>query len=83
MATPMRDDEPVLATDDQLVDPMPAPPSVPGDPEAPEPDAFEQSFEVAPGWRVGRPSAAFDAPEADALDQATDVPAEADVRDPG
>ena len=72
----MRDDGPLVATDDELVHPVPDPPSSTVDPEAPEHDALEQSAEVAPGWRLGRRSSAFDAPEADAIDQATDVPAE-------
>ena len=81
MASPMRDDHHLVATDDEPVSPEPDAPAVPADPEAPEHDALEQSAEVTPGWRTGRLSGAFDAPEADALEQATDVPGEIDIRD--
>ena len=79
----MGDDGPLVATDDELVDPLPDPPSATGDPEAPEHDAIEQSVEVAPGWRQGAPSTAFDAPEADAIDQALDVPPDDSTFDRG
>ena len=69
------DDEPLAPSDDAPVEPAAAPPSLPDDLEAPAVDAAEQTAEVAPGWRVARPSRDFETPEADAIDQATEVPA--------
>jgi len=82
VASPMRDDDRLVVTDEQPVFPEPAAPYAAGDADVPEPDALDQSAEVARGSRPGRPSAAFDAPEADALEQATDLPVEADVPEP-
>ena len=48
------------------------------DPEAPEADVLEQSRAVIPGEHRGRVSRAIDAPDADAIEQATEVPTEPD-----
>lgn len=48
------------------------------DPEASEADLLDQSREVTPGEHRGRVSRAIDAPVADAIEQATEVPAEPD-----
>jgi hypothetical protein len=48
------------------------------DPEAPEADVLDQTREVVPGERRGRVSRAFDAPDADAIEQAIELPAEPD-----
>ncbi len=48
------------------------------DPEASEADVLEQSREVVPREHRGRVSRAIDAPDADAIEQATEVPVEPD-----
>ena len=48
------------------------------DPEAPEADALDQAREVAPGERRGPVSRAIDASDADAIEQAIEVPIDPD-----
>jgi hypothetical protein len=74
MGIPIEGDEPLRPTDDEPVEPAPAPPEAPSDPEVPVADAIEQAAEVTPGWRVDRRSHDFEVPEADAIDQALEVP---------
>lgn len=67
-------DESRPPTDEDPVEPPVPEPDLPADPEAPIVDAAEQASEVSPGWRVGRLDRAFETPEADAIDQAMEVP---------
>jgi hypothetical protein len=73
MGIPIDDSFP--PTDDEPVDPEPAPPSLTRDSEAPVADVIEQTREVLPGWRVSRVSDDPEVPENDAIDQALEVPA--------
>jgi hypothetical protein len=51
---------------------------MPSDPEVPEADALDQARTVGPAEHRGRVSRAIDAPDADAIEQATEVPIEPD-----
>jgi hypothetical protein len=64
-------DDPDLEFDDE---PLP-----PRDPETPEADALDQAREVAPGERRGPVSRTIDASDADALEQAIEVPIDPDA----
>jgi hypothetical protein len=48
------------------------------DPETPEADALDQAREVAPGERLGRVARPLDASDADAIEQAIEVPIDPD-----
>jgi hypothetical protein len=74
MGIPIDPDEPRVPTDEQPVQATPASAEPPSDPEVPGPDAAEQATEVEPGWRIGKVSRGIETPEADAIDQAIEVP---------
>jgi len=67
-------EDPITPTDDVELDPPPARPELPADPEAPVADALEQATEVTAGWRMDRVSRGLEVPEADAIDQALSAP---------
>jgi hypothetical protein len=68
------EDQPELL-DEEEVEPED---SLPSDPEVPEADALDQARVVGPVEHRGRVSRAIDAPDADAIEQATEVPIEQD-----
>jgi hypothetical protein len=68
------DDQALPPTDEEPVEPDPAPATLPADPEAPPHDAADQAREVLPGWRLGRVTRDSEVNEADAIDQALEVP---------
>jgi hypothetical protein len=74
MGIPIDADEPSVPADEQPVQPPPASAEPSSDPEVPGPDAAEQTTEVEPRWRIGKVSRGIETPEADAIDQAIEVP---------
>jgi hypothetical protein len=68
------DDEPLPTTDDEPVGATPAAPEAPADMEAPQADAADQNAEVVAGWHVGRVTRDIEVSEADAIDQALELP---------
>ena len=67
-------DESLPPTDEEFVEPVPAPNEPSADPEAPPADAADQDREVSAGWRVGRMTQDIEVAEGDAIDQAMELP---------